>query len=63
MPGDMIGIARMNVPAIYVYGGTIRPGNWKGKDLTIVSSFEAVGEFTAGRMSEEDFKGIEKSAR
>ncbi|WP_250537913.1 MULTISPECIES: dihydroxy-acid dehydratase [unclassified Caballeronia] len=62
MPGGMIGMARMNVPSIYVYGGTIRPGNWKGKDLTIVSSFEAVGEFTAGRMSEEDFKGVEKNA-
>ncbi|WP_277186287.1 dihydroxy-acid dehydratase [Caballeronia sp. BR00000012568055] len=62
MPGGMIGMARMNVPSIYVYGGTIRPGNWKGQDLTIVSSFEAVGEFTAGRMSEEDFKGIEKNA-
>jgi dihydroxy-acid dehydratase len=55
-------MARMNVPSIYVYGGTIRPGNWKGKDLTIVSSFEAVGEFTAGRMSEEDFEGIERHA-
>ena len=53
MPGGMIGLARMNVPGIYVYGGTIRPGNWKGVDLTIVSSFEAVGEFTAGRMSQE----------
>ncbi len=62
MPGGMIGLARMNVPGIYVYGGTIRPGNWKGTDLTIVSSFEAVGEFTAGRMSEEDFEGIEKNA-
>ena len=47
MPGGMIGLARTNVPGIYVYGGTIRPGNWKGKDLTIVSSFEAVGEFSA----------------
>ncbi|MDR5833138.1 dihydroxy-acid dehydratase [Caballeronia sp. LZ034LL] len=62
MPGGMIGMARMNVPSIYVYGGTIRPGNWKGRDLTIVSSFEAVGEFTAGRMTEEDFKGVEKNA-
>ncbi len=52
----------MNVPGIYVYGGTIRPGNWKGVDLTIVSSFEAVGEFTAGRMSQEDFEGVEKNA-
>jgi dihydroxy-acid dehydratase len=62
MPGGMMAIARMNVPAIYVYGGTIKPGNWKGKDLTIVSAFEAVGEFTAKRMSEEDFDGIEKNA-
>jgi dihydroxyacid dehydratase/phosphogluconate dehydratase len=58
MPGGMIGMLRTNVPSIYVYGGTIRPGNWKGTDLTIVSSFEAVGEFTAGRMSQEDFDGI-----
>ncbi|SOE56892.1 dihydroxyacid dehydratase [Burkholderia sp. D7] len=62
MPGGMIGLARMNVPGIYVYGGTIRPGKWKGVDLTIVSSFEAVGEFSAGRMSKEDFDGIEKNA-
>jgi len=62
MPGGMIALARTNVPGIYVYGGTIRPGNWKGKDLTIVSAFEAVGEFTAGRMSQEDFDGIEKNA-
>jgi len=62
MPGGMIALARTNVPGIYVYGGTIKPGHWKGKDLTIVSSFEAVGEFTAGRMSEEDFEGIETNA-
>ncbi|MES2932166.1 MAG: dihydroxy-acid dehydratase [Pseudomonadota bacterium] len=62
MPGGMIALARTNVPGIYVYGGTIKPGNWKGKDLTIVSAFEAVGEFTAGRMSKEDFDGIEKNA-
>lgn len=62
MPGGMIALARTNVPGIYVYGGTIKPGNWKGKDLTIVSAFEAVGEFTAGRMSQEDFDGIEKNA-
>jgi dihydroxy-acid dehydratase len=62
MPGAMIALARMNVPGIFVYGGTIRPGNWKGRDLTIVSAFEAVGEFTAGRMTEEDFDGIEKNA-
>jgi dihydroxy-acid dehydratase len=62
MPGGMIGMARSNVPAIYVYGGTIRPGKWKGVDLTIVSSFEAVGEFTAGRMTKEDFDGVEQNA-
>lgn len=62
MPGGMIALARTNVPSIYVYGGTIKPGHWKGKDLTIVSAFEAVGEFTAGRMSKEDFDGIERNA-
>ena len=62
MPGGMIAIARTNVPAIYVYGGTIKPGRWKGKDLSIVSAFEAVGSFMAGTMSEEDFEGIERNA-
>jgi len=62
MPGGVMAMARMNVPAIYVYGGTIKPGKWKGKDLTIVSAFEAVGSFTAGKLSEEDFVGIEKNA-
>ena len=62
MPGGMIAMARMNVPAIYVYAGTIKPGYWKGQALTIVSPFEAVGAFTAGKMSKEDFDGIEKNA-
>lgn len=62
MPGGMMAIARTNVPAIYVYGGTIKPGHHKGKDLTIVSAFEAVGEFTMGRMNQEDFKAIEQKA-
>ncbi len=62
MPGGMMAIARMNVPAIYVYAGTIKPGKWKGVDLTIVSAFEAVGAFSAGKMSKEDFVGIEKNA-
>ncbi|HEX7053920.1 MAG TPA: dihydroxy-acid dehydratase [Burkholderiales bacterium] len=62
MPGGMMAMARMNVPGIYVYGGTIKPGKWKGQDLTIVSAFEAVGSFSAGKMSEEDFVGIEKNA-
>jgi len=62
MPAGMMAIARMNVPAIYVYGGTIKPGKWKGEDLTIVSAFEAVGAFSAGKMSKEDFDGIERNA-
>ncbi len=62
MPGGMMALARMNVPGIYVYAGTIKPGKWKGQDLTIVSAFEAVGSFAAGKMSEEDFVGIEKHA-
>jgi len=62
MPGGMMGILRANVPAIYVYGGTIKPGSWKGQDLNIVSVFEAVGEFSHGRMSQEDFEGIERHA-
>lgn len=62
MPGGMIGILRANVPAIYVYGGTIKPGHWKGQSLSVVSAFEAVGAFMAGKMSEEDFEGIERNA-
>ena len=62
MPGGMMAIARMNVPAIYVYGGTIKPGNWKGEDLTIASAYEAVGSYSAGKISKEDFVGIEKNA-
>lgn len=62
MPGAMIGIARLNIPAIFVYGGTIKPGHYQGKDLTIVSVFEAVGAFGAGKMSREDFEQIEKRA-
>ena len=62
MPGGMMGMLRANVPAIYVYGGTILPGRYKGKDLNIVSVFEAVGQFSAGNMSEEDFCQIERRA-
>ena len=62
MPGGMIAMARMNVPGIYVYAGTIKPGKWKGQDLTVVSVFEAVGAFSAGKMAREDFIGIEKNA-
>jgi len=62
MPGGMMGMLRANVPAIFVYGGTILPGHYQGKDLNIVSVFEAVGEFTAGRMNETDFCEIERRA-
>ncbi len=62
MPGGMMGILRCNVPAIYVYGGTIKPGRLDGKDLNLVSVFEAVGEFSLGRMSEQEFEAIERNA-
>src|SRR5512134_2671161 len=62
MPGGMIALARMNVPGLFVYAGTIKPGTWKGETLTIVSPFEAVGAYAARKMSEEDFIGIEKNA-
>ena len=62
MPGAMIAIARLNIPAVFVYGGTIKAGRYKGEDLTIVSVFEAVGACSAGRMSHEDLLGIERSA-
>jgi dihydroxy-acid dehydratase len=62
MPGGMMGMLRANVPSIYVYGGTILPGRYKGQDLNIVSVFEAVGQFSAGKMSEEDFCQIERRA-
>ena len=62
MPGAMIALARINVPGIFVYGGTIKPGNYKGEDLTIVSVFEAVGQYSAGNLSDEDLAGVEKNA-
>ena len=62
MPAAIMAMARMNVPGIFVYAGTIKPGHWKGQTLTIVSPFEAVGAFTAGTMSKEDYDGIEKNA-
>jgi len=62
MPGSIMAMARINVPGIFVYAGTIKPGFWKGEKLTIVSPFEAVGAFTAGKMKEEDLIGIEKNA-
>ncbi len=62
MPGAMMGMLRANVPGIFVYGGTILPGRYKGQDLNIVSVFEAVGQFSAGNMSDEDFGQIERRA-
>src|ERR1043166_1178597 len=62
MPGAMIAIARMNIPAIFVSGGPIKPGRYRGKDLTIVSSFEAVGEYTAGKIGKEHLLGVERRA-
>jgi dihydroxy-acid dehydratase len=62
MPGGLMGMLRANVPSIYVYGGTILPGRYKGQDLNIVSVFEAVGEHAAGRMSDEDLLQIERRA-
>ena len=62
MPAAMMAMARMNVPGIFVYAGTIKPGHWKGQALTIVSPFEAVGAFTAGTMAKEDYDGIERNA-
>ncbi len=62
MPGSMMAMARINVPGIFVYAGTIKPGHWKGQALTIVSPFEAVGAYTAGKMSKEDYDGIERNA-
>src|SRR6478735_8834783 len=62
MPAGMMAMARINVPGIYVYAGTIKPGHWKGQALTIVSPFEAVGAYAAGNLSKEDYDGIERNA-
>jgi len=62
MPGGMIAIARLNIPAVFVYGGTTRPGHHAGKDLTIVSAFEAVGQFGAGKMNAQELLEIERHA-
>ena len=62
MPAGAMAMARINVPSIYVYAGTIKPGHWKGQALTIVSPFEAVGAFTAGKLAKEDYDGIERHA-
>ena len=62
MPGAMLAMARMNIPAIFVYGGTIKPGHYKGEDLTVVSSFEAVGQYSAGKIDETELLAVERLA-
>jgi dihydroxy-acid dehydratase len=62
MPGALIAIARMNIPSIFVYGGTIKAGHYKGEDLTVVSAFEAVGQYSAHRISESDLLEVERRA-
>ncbi|MBD2459311.1 dihydroxy-acid dehydratase [Nostoc sp. FACHB-87] len=62
MPGAMLAIARMNIPAIFVYGGTIKPGHYNGRDLTVVSSFEAVGQYSAGKIDETELTAVEQNA-
>jgi dihydroxy-acid dehydratase len=62
MPGAMLAMARMNIPAIFVYGGTIKPGHHNGKDLTVVSSFEAVGQFSAGKIDRAELDAVEQKA-
>ena len=62
MPGAMIAIARMNIPAVFVYGGTIKPGRYAGRDLTVVSAFEAVGEFSAGKIDAAELLQVERHA-
>jgi len=62
MPGAMIAIARMNIPALFVYGGTIKPGRYGGRDLTVVSVFEAVGEYSAGKIDAAELLEVERRA-
>src|SRR5438876_1760893 len=62
MPGALMAIARLNIPAIFVYGGTIKPGHWRGRDLTIVSAFEAVGEYIAGKIDKSELSEVERRA-
>ena len=60
MPGAMIAIARMNIPGIFVYGGTIKPGHYAGRDLTVVSAFEAVGQYSAGKIDALELGEVER---
>jgi dihydroxy-acid dehydratase len=62
MPGAMIAIARMDIPAVFVYGGTIKPGHYDGRDLTVVSAFEAVGQYSAGKIGDAELREVERRA-
>jgi dihydroxy-acid dehydratase len=62
MPGAMIAMARMNIPSIFVYGGTIKPGHYQGQDLTVVSAFEAVGQYSAGKIDQDQLLAVERHA-
>jgi len=62
MPGAMIAMARMNIPSIFVYGGTIKPGHYEGRDLTVVSAFEAVGQHSAGKIGDRELLEVERRA-
>ena len=62
MPGAMIAIARMDIPGIFVYGGTIKPGHYAGRDLTVVSAFEAVGQHSAGKIDDRELLEVERRA-
>src|SRR4051812_13313310 len=62
MPGAMMAMARMNIPGIFVYGGTIKPGHYAGRDLTVVSAFEAVGQHSAGKIDDRELLEVERRA-
>src|SRR3954452_10349418 len=59
IPGAVMALARLDIPALMLYGGSIKPGRWQGRDVTIGDMFEAIGAHTAGDMSDEDFKDLE----
>src|SRR5580693_2181478 len=62
IPGSLMGIGRLNIPAVFIYGGTILPGKYDGKDIDIVSIFEAVGQFSSGKIDKEQLKAVECNA-
>ena len=62
LPGMMMSMLRLNVPSVFLYGGSILPGAWQGRDVTVLDVFEGVGQHSAGKMSEEDLRALEKVA-